>query len=319
MTRNLDRFLTMVQRNKGLKLMALTLATVTWLYIRDTTSFEETIRDVPLIISASEGWAVQDISTKQVAITFRGSQADIRNLDRSQIRVQAIARVRNGEPTMVLNLGRANVSAPRAVRPLYITPSEVLVTLDRETEKEVRVGINAVGAVPEGYFIEDSGIAPNRIKIYGPERRLAEIDTVYTAPIDLAGRIRSFSNNIPLLPPSELPMARMDVREAAVSFTITEFTVSREFKAVPVKLLLPPGGGADVSLKPATVNVMLRGRVNVISNLTERAVHAFVDASQLTDPEVAELPVEVNVGVPGVSVMAIDPVRVQVNRNDRKK
>lgn len=319
MMRSLDRVISLFARNKGLKTIALVLATVTWLYIRDATSFEETFRDIPLTITTPEGWAVQELSTEHVAVSFRGSQADIRSLDRNQIKVQAMARVRSGEPTMVLNLGRANITAPRSVRPLQVTPSEVQVTLDRETEKEVRVEVATLGSLPEGYFVEDSGVSPTRIKIFGPERRLAEVEAVYTQPLDLAGRIRSFSNSIPLAVPSGLLSARMDVQQVNVSFTVTEFTVSREFRSVPVKLMLPPDGETGTTFVPTVVNVTLRGRVNVISNLTDRAVYAFVDSTQLADPSVVEAPVEVTAALSGITVMAVDPPRVRIVRDGGRK
>lgn len=316
MMRMLDRLTTLILRNKGLKVTALLLASVTWFYIRDATSFQEDIRDVPLTIVTPDGWAVQEISAKTVSVTFRGSQADLRNLDRTQIRVQATARVKEGEPTMLLELGRRNVSAPRSVRALYVTPSEVEVMLDRETEKEVRVEVTTVGVSPEGYFIEASGVTPGRVKLLGPERRLADVEEVYTQPLDLAGRIRSFSNSIPLVAPSGVPMARLDPAEVMVNFTITEFTVSREFRGVPVKLLMPPGAFPELEFSPDQVNVLLKGRVNVISNLTEKSVHAFVDAAALVENVTTQaLPVEVTVRrTSGVTVSSIEPPMVQVKR-----
>jgi YbbR domain-containing protein len=276
------------------------------------------VRDIPLTINTPEGWAVQEASAKTVSVTFRGSQNDIRALEKSQIRVEI--NVREGtSKSMIIDLNRKNVNAPRSVRALYVEPGAVDLTLDRETEKEVNVEIAQLGDPPDGYIIEDSGVSPGRVKIFGPERRLAEIETVRTEPIDMAGRIRSFSNSIPLAAPSGLLMAKMDVQRVMVSFAISEVTHRRDIKNIPVRILLPPGVSPDVRINPKTVDVSLKGRINIITNLSERSVQAFVDYEDMGDADTAELPVEVTTLVPGINVMIVDPPNVRVERNSTRK
>ena len=314
MTTRLDRLVGVLLHNKWLKLAALVMATLTWMFIRDANSFEDVVRDIPLKIDAPEGWAIQEISAKTVSVTFRGSENDIRNLEKSQIEVDVNVRVGDDGPDMVIALSHKNVIAPRSVRALHVMPPEVRLTLDREAEKEVKVEVAKLGEPPEGYFIEDFSVSPDRVKIFGPLRRLAEIDSVWTEPLDLAGRIRSFSNNIALATPSGLVGARMDRTDVTVSFTITEFTVRRDINNVPVRMLLPPGASSNFRIKPSTVDLSLKGRVNVISNLSERAVQAFVDYNGMNDRDEASLPVEVTTTLPGVNVMIVDPPEVRVER-----
>lgn len=314
MTSQLDRLFGSVIRNKGLKATALLLATLTWLLIRDATSFEDVVRDIPLTINLPDGWAVQETSTETVSVAFRGSQNDIRILEKSQIQVVANVRVNDGQPNVEIQLSPRNVKAPRSVRALHVTPSDVALTIDRETEKDVKVEVVKLGEPPEGYTIDDFSIAPSRVKIRGPERRLQEIQAVYTQPIDLNGRIRSFSNSIPLAAPSGMLNANIAPKDVTVQFTISEQTVRRDINNVPVRILLPPGEGLNVKIKPASVNVSLKGRVNVMSNLIPRAVQAFVDYDGLDGRDEAKLPVEVTTTLPNVNVMIIDPPEVLVER-----
>ena len=81
---------------------------------------------------------------------------------------------------------------------------------------------------------------------------------------------------------------------------------------------MPPGGSFGVSFTPPTVNVALRGRIDVISNLSARAVHAYVDCTDLkpgtTDSILVEVPIP-----SGVNIVDIDPPSVRVTIRETEK
>jgi len=300
-----------VLNRKGLKFLAIMLASVTWLYIRETTSHEEILDNIPVEIVTPDSWAIQERSVNTVSVSFRGSQADLRALSKDQIRVQADARGKNIEPNMILKLDRSNVSAPRSVRAMYVDPGEIVLTLDRESDKQVPVRVDLLGQLPEGFDVESTNITPSVITVHGPERRLANVDFVRTVPIDMEGRIRSFQINRALVTPGENWQARMDVDKVRVEFTIVERTVRRDFTNVPVKVLLPAGETPAVSFSPSSVNVSLKGRSDAISNLSLRVLHAYIDCSSLKPGDSQDLGVEVPTPS-GVNIIAIDPPRIRV-------
>lgn len=316
MALDLDKWISRLLHNKGLKLIALALAAVTWYYIRDATSFEDVIRDIPVNIVAPEGWAPQE--SYEVAVAFRGSQTDIRNLDKSQIRVVADISNREVESTMQVMLKASSVQSPRAVRVVEITPPAIQVTLDRGGEAEVTVEVNKVGEPAQGFLLGDFTVSPNRVKISGPRRFLAGVTNVFTRPVELDGRSRSFSRTVALERPRELPGALLNPAEVTVNFTITEITMDRLIEQVPVRLLLPPGTASRFVLEPTTVNITLQGRVNVITNLAAQAVHAFVNLDQIApETDRVELPVEVTTGVSGVKVLLVEPATVRLVESDQ--
>ncbi len=313
MMRSLDHLFGVLLNNKGLKLLALLLATVTWLFIREATSYEETFHDIPIEVLPPEGWAVQGRSARHVAVTFLGSQSDIRNLSKDQIRVQVDARNRKDEPSMVIEINRASVSSPRAVRPVRIDPAEIELTLDRETEKVVPIEVAKLGEPPEGYYVERYSVTPSNVTLYGPERRLAAVEFVRTTPLDMAGRIRSFSISSTLLQPGDTWQARMDVDRVTLNFTIVEQTVRQDFESIPVHALIPSGITRPVAFFPPNVNVALKGRVDVISNLTRNTVHAFVNLTtpSSTNATTPDYTVEITT-LPGIGVVLIDPPTVRL-------
>lgn len=312
MPRNLDSWITALLRNKGLKLLAFILAAVTWFYIQETTRHEDIIRDIPLEVLLPDGWAIQERSVNNVSVTFRGSQADIRGLKADQIRVQVDARDLVDEATIVLSIKRSDVSAPRSVRAMHVDPAEVELRLDREAGKVVPIRMEQLGQPPEGYIVEKVLITPEQVTVYGPQRRLAEVEFVRTVPPGMEGRIRSFTTYSSLMSPGENWQARMDTDRVRLDFTIVEQTVRRDLGNIPVKVLLPPGFARPVAVAPSTVAVSLRGRIDVISNLNERAIHAYIE--YVRDDEgsnTEEYPVQINT-LPGVMVIAVEPSSVRV-------
>ncbi|HMP90876.1 MAG TPA: CdaR family protein [Kiritimatiellia bacterium] len=315
MAHKFDKWIERITHRIGLKLLALALAVVTWYYIRDLTSFEEVFTDIPLEVLAPDGWAIQERSVNNVEVAFRGSQSDIRTLNISQIRVQVDARNRVIEPTMIIPINLSGVSSPRSVRPIYVDPSEVVLSLDRESDKVVPVRVEQLGQPPDGYDVERISITPSNVTVYGPERRIAAVEHVRIVPIDMEGRIRSFALNRALINPGDNWQARMDVDRVRVEFTIVERAMRQDFTNVPVNILLPPRVASAVTFFPEVVNVSLKGRTDVVSNLNARSIHAYVDGRSITPGDKADIPVEVPVP-PGANIIAIDPPTVRVIMQD---
>ena len=318
MAPEVESILKSLAHRKGLKLLALSLAAATWYYIRESTSFEEIFNDIPLEVQLPDGWAIQDRSVNTVEVMVRGSQSDIRALNESQIRVQLAAKAGDDNPNPIVKIDRSNVSLPRSVRAIYVDPSEVSLNLDRETDKQVPVRVEQLGQPPEGFDIEKIVITPPMVTLHGPERRLESVEYVRTVPIDMEGRIRSFQLNRALMSPGENWQARMDIDKVRVEFTIVERATMQNFTNVSLKALMPPGGSFGVSFTPPTVNVALRGRIDVISNLSARAVHAYVDCTDLkpgtTDSILVEVPIP-----SGVNIVDIDPPSVRVTIRETEK
>jgi len=318
MARSLETWMKLLLQRKGLKFLALVLATATWLFIRESTSFERVITEIPVEVILPDGWAIQERSVNTVEVTFRGSQSDITTLDKNQIRVQVDARGRDIEPNMILKVDRPNVSSPRAVRVMYVDPPEIALTLDRETDKVVAVRVDLLGQPPDGFDVLSTNVTPSTVTVHGPERRLANVESVRTVPIDLEGRIRSFQINRALITPGENWQARMDIDKVRVEFTIVERTVRKDFTNVPVKVLLPPGSLYRAEFTPETVSISVKGRTDAISNLTMRSVHAYIDCTAILPGSKQEMPVEMPTPS-GVNIIAIEPATVQVEMKDSGK
>lgn len=311
MAPDLDAVWRGIRNNRGLKLVALVLAVVTWYWVREITSFTAVVQGVRLHVLLDEGWAVLDRSVDEVDVLFRGSQSDIRYLSREQVRVEVDLRGRSVAGARDVPLGPANVRAPGSVRAVSVDPAEFSLTLDREGERQVAVRADMVGNPPEGFEVEQVVVTPATVKLQGPQGRLAGVQEVRTVPIDLEGRPRSFSLTRTIQPPSEVWSARADPDRVRVDVAIAERSTHREVSGVQVQLMVSPNT-PPIQLKPrASVKLALKGRSDVIAALDASNLTAYVDCTLLQAGQAVDLPVHVPIP-PGVEIVSMEPAQVHV-------
>ncbi len=312
MASKLERIRGLLLHNKGLKIASVVLAFVTWYAIRSVINFETVVSDIPITIQVNPGWAILDRSAQTVDVLFRGSQEDVRYLNRDQITVEADIRGKSFAGALNVKLLPKNVQAPGAVRAVLIWPDEVTLKLDQEGEKQVPVKADLQGAVPEGYEVDKVECTPASVLLQGPRQRLDEIESVRTAPIDLEDRVRSFKKmKMMVLSPSENWVGRVNPSNVVVEITIVERSATKEVAGVPVHMLISPGAGPQMELWPAKVDVVLKGLAETVKNLKPEDVQASVDCSDLEAGASYDLPVRVHAS-PGVTAIRVEPPTVKV-------
>jgi len=296
--------------NKRLKLASVLLALVSWFVVHSIISHERLVRDVSVSIRTDAGWAVLDASAPAVNVLFRGSQEDLRLLEQSPVRVEVDARKLAGGPHLV-RLASEHVLAPGAARPIYMDPANLSFVLDQQGEKQVAVKADFYG-VPSAECEAEGRCLPERVTLFGPRRRLAEIATVRTAPIDLEGRSRSFrKTHVALALSPDVWLANGVGSNITVEVAITERASTRTLQDVPVSVLWPRGTGGAVQLQPAQVHVTLRGRAEALAGLKREELRAWVDGEALTNRVETAVPVRVFAPA-GLEIAAIEPALVQV-------
>jgi YbbR domain-containing protein len=307
-----ERLRKILQRNRGLKAAALVLAFVTWYAIRSVINFETVVSDIPLTVQVNPGWAILDRSAQTVDILFRGSQEDIRYMNRDQIKVEVDIRGKPFAEALNVKLQPKNVQVPGAVRAAAIWPDEITLKLDQEGEKQVPVKADMQGSVPEGYEVDMITCSPASVLLQGPRQRLDEIELVRTVPIDLEGRIRSFKKlKMPVVSPGENWVGRVNPSNVAVEVAIVERSATRELQDLPVTVLVQPGSRPLLDLWPLKVNVVLKGVVQLVQNVNPEEVQASVDCSTLQGAASYNLPVRVHAPA-GITAVSIEPPTVKV-------
>ncbi|MFT5125654.1 MAG: YbbR domain-containing protein [Kiritimatiellia bacterium] len=305
--------------NIWMKINALLLAILTWHVVNQFTSNEKNFRDVPLEILSQEGWSIKDLSIDTFEVAFRGSREDILALKPSQIKVQVDLREKEPGEVQVVNITPKDILYPGAARPYRIVPSVVTVRLDQIGSKLVPIKPNVMtGSLQEGYRLESVICKPAMVKIFGSQKRLEEVTSIQTAPIDLSSWINSFSQKISLLSPNEEYVDRIEPNRVEAEVIIFSQNLERDFSAIPISLLHSPGA-EPLQLVPNPLEVTLKaeGREGLVASLTEAQFKAFVGPILPDDGPGGSYPVQVY-APPGVTIIEITPARISLIAPDKK-
>ncbi len=277
--------------NSGSKLLALLLAVVTWYGIRRAISFEVTTPDVRVVVTPPPGFAIQYQSESHVDVTFRGSQEDIRLLDVKRLLVTAEMRHVDEPGSYELNLTPEHVEGARGVRPFRIHPTRLRAELDREEEKKVPVRPRITGRPLAGQ-VESVVSDPSVVTLRGPARQLRLVDQVHTVPIDVEGRIESFTRRVAMAQPGDTWYVQIDPDEVEVEVLITATPASREWPDQRVKAVVAAGGRRRrIQIEPQRVHVVANGNAEILDRLDSPLV--YVDCVDLEPETSYELPVQV--------------------------
>ena len=304
-------------QNWGLKLLAILLGLLTYYLIRGATSFEVPY-NLPVVVNVGAGIAVLDQTPRTVDVTFRGAQESLRRLDQKQMRVVIRPTADSPAGSETVTISPRNIEGAREVRAVSIRPSRVTVSFDREIQKQVSVikpkavGRPLLGKVEVAY-------EPRAVTLRGPKRRLADVTSVSTEPVDVEGRMESFEKPVRVLSPGSSWVSEIDPPEVLVKVSIVMDTVDRLFTNVTVWAVTEPAAEVDVRFEPATVNVVLHGREEQIGGLAPDTVQAFVNCVGLGKSATYELPVQVHLPPETDVSTTVEPKTVQVFLTTRTK
>ena len=271
---------TFVRTNPGLKALALLLAVVSFYAIRSATSDEATL-EVPVEVRVEKGVAVMSQDPLTVEVTLRGSQEDIANLDRQKIKVMVKPRASNpDEPEETVTIDPGSVEGAARVRVVDVRPTAVRLGFDREAARRVTVARPRVIGTPFRGRVEIS-YEPTNVVVHGSHRGLKEVTSVDTQPVDVEGRVQSFSRVVQVLPPPNTWVSAIVPPEVTVRVSIATRLVDRVWTNVPVLAIVQPGAMPRLAVDPAEVSVSLRGRLEVLDAITNTPFTVLADCTRM--------------------------------------
>lgn len=243
------------------------------------------------------------LSTSEVRIT--GAQSLVASV------AAVFATLRFGDTPIDISTSADAVAvdaAGNAVDGVQADPPTVTVNvrvLSTTSTRTVPVLWSLKGAVASGYWISRVTTDPIAVQLQGTPDRLAAVDRVETAAIDVAGLNANRSFRVPLLLPDGVSL--LLPTDATVGVTVIPLSGTRPFPVVAVQLTgLAVGliGETDVT----TVSVVVAGPAATLAALGPTDVGASVDASgkgagSYQADVVLRLP-------PGVTVVSVQPTRV---------
>lgn len=301
--------------NWQLKVLALLLGAITFYAVRGAIGYEVEY-DVPVEIVVEPGIAVLDQDPLSVRVRFRGSRQDLLHIEQKNIKVvvQPHAEAPDGADKSV-NISSRDVKGAGAATVVKIDPSAVRLTFDRETTSTVAVaepktvGTPLVGTAQIEYH-------PTTVRIRGPKLRVSELASnegrLSTEPVEVDGRVESFTRSVRILPPAGMRISQIDPPEITVTVSIVTETIAREWQDIPVHVIVEEGRPHTVYIDPPKVDVSLTARAEVLDKISDDMIRIMVDCVELESPATYELPVIVHLPLDIDAKTTVEPKTVSV-------
>jgi YbbR domain-containing protein len=268
----------LITRNWPIKGAALFLALMLYVAVQlqqpVTTSF-----DVNLNVLLPPGRALLQKPPKvRVQISGKGSQIlKLRSLAGDITRRMPDTLT---TPSWAIHLDPAEVELelPKGadVRVMEVRPSEITLALDSVARKEVRI-VSLVTVTPDSGQILHGGLSmtPTSVRLVGPEKSLAAIESVTTVPMEITNVSGEFTRKVPI-DTMPLGIVRLAPKEVVVTGDMGR-TAERSFGGIPVEtgagaitsfIVTPPRVSVAVSGPEERVQALTRDSLRVVAHIT---------------------------------------------------
>lgn len=176
-----------VLHNFGLKILSLLLATGLWFMIsRDEQPAEVAVRAPVVFQHVPASLEISNESIPDAQIRVRGPERIIRSLRVNEVQAEIdLAGVKSGDRTF--DLTSHEVRHPRELEVEQVVPSQLHLSFDTRTTREVNVVPDVTGRFADGYGIVQTSADPPRITVTGPRQHVERVDSARTNPIDATG------------------------------------------------------------------------------------------------------------------------------------
>lgn len=118
----------------GLKIAALVLATITWLFVKALTNELRTVEGVPVAVKVRHGLAATQTTPRTVNVTIRGTTEDLRLVNRSDLSAVVDLTGHDAPGLFELSIPARVVRHPRRVLVTAVEPANVVVRLEKSSE-----------------------------------------------------------------------------------------------------------------------------------------------------------------------------------------
>ncbi len=266
-------------RHFDIRLLALVLALILWLHA--VTEREYTlVFNCSVEVSGVPPDFVLSQTPRPVACQITANGKDLLALKFKPPRLKVdigSRKVRN----IALSLDKGHLVFPFKIVPkdIVFLQADLVLRIDRLAEKMAAVSLDLRGQPAEGLVVSDSTRAePCSVRLWGPERQLAHINSLFTEPIRIDEIRQSQERRAGLvLPDSQIYRTQPD---SVTVRLVLERTGEKLFRNVPL-MLSNRGPGYLVSYAPGTVDILAAGPRQALEAAQPSDIRAVLDLKGL--------------------------------------
>ena len=258
----------------GLKLLALLITFVLWFAVTGQRAPATIhVRGVELEYVRAEGVEISNDPLDEVAVTLEGGRGKLDELNaRNLVARIDITQLRPGERVLRLTEKNVSMNLPEGVRIVRVEPHSVALRLERSVERELDVEVRLDGKPPEGFEVRGVTVTPPRVRVRGPESRVAALGKAFTETIPLEGLKETVSS----------PQVAVDITDRkvipldpVVSVRVEIVGTQDERRIAGVAVRAPSGAEAS----PPTATVVVRGPRALVDALRPEELSVVLEQS----------------------------------------
>ena len=264
----LKKITNLVSKYWMLNFIYLGLSILLWYFVGGEESVDKNVM-VPIeIINLPRDLVISNQFKKEIEVTVSGPRSLILEMTNKAITRQVdLSAATPG--TMVIENDNDHIPVLRGITVQRVTPSSIILSLDKLIHKQYPVSARTVVKVADGYYVKMLKTDPDVITITGPLTTLSQFDELFTKAINLTGVKQSAQLQVPL----ELDPAVVElIGETSVTadLTVGLETVTKTIEEMAVHLVVE---GRKLTVTPAVVKVaanipkMLLGQYQSMTDL----------------------------------------------------
>ncbi len=298
-------------QNLGLRIISLLLAIGLWIFVNAGQHSSFAAFSIPVSYRGlPPGFVITNEHPDFVKIQLSGPQTLLSLVDPSRLTLKLdLSGVGVGQASFKIGLESFNV--PRGTAVTSISPSQIVLDVDKIVTRNLPVHVVVNGTPADGYRIGSIETTPPQVEARAPSRELAGVETIDTEAVDVAGMSSETQHAAAIT--SRGVMMRVDPAEVMVKIEFAPVIVTRQFHGVPVTVR---DTQYQSSLRPPRINLMLRGAKPEVGKLNLSGA-VYVDADGV-EPGTYNMPVQVQLpqGVESLHIWP-DKVRITIKRTAR--
>lgn len=277
--------------NLWLKLGAILLACLLWLYASTDKSYDYTFSYRVELVNLSPELILSEPLPSEVKVKISGKGKELFKLlllEKRSLKIDA-QKYSKGEFTLPLKPEMIEIPERLDLSVIEIISPKVLrIDLQQLEEREVPIISQLTFFPAEGYFIKgETRFIPDRIRVRGPSESVGKTKFVLTLKKEFQNLSRSFSENIDLVPPS---FYNLKIFPQKVDFSIEiKKGEKSKLEKLPVKVVNLPKGKKGV-LNPLTIDLELFGEKETLEKLAPESVKVVIDVRGIKNGKVKVSP-----------------------------
>jgi YbbR domain-containing protein len=311
--RDWRRYTVPLRRNALGKALALVVAFLMWLFVnagkRETQilQFPVEFRNTPEHSALVTRERIDTVSVK-----LNGPGALLASLDGRRAPITIDLSTIEAGSDVRLKVRDEMIRVPRGVRILDVEPPRIPIRLEEIRQATIPVRLTRTGEPAEGYKVDTVKLSPANVIVTGPASTIDAMQVIETEPFELNGVSANVQRPVGLVRGERV--LSLTPERVMAQVTVEPVRITREVKRVTVDVR---NTDRPFQLRPARVNLTVRGPQRAVQALELDGGSVYVDAAQLG---VGEHAVEPEVVLPsGVELVKRDPVSLNLEIMDKQE